>query len=291
MAWQIRVVRVLWVDIDHVTVDEVHARIKAAGLPEPSIIVNSGNGCHVYWLLSEPYLIDDVGDPEPVFVEFVEQGPDKKKKVRKYRLDEQEKFYLDVKANVPALSQKAQLLQDILAGVASKIGGDHTTDLSRLLRVPGTMNRKDERNGREPVPCVLVECDPSRRYPLDPFAPFAAASPDRAHREKLAKVKLPSPRKLSPTKRDKYSELLLMCDTAAVGGRSEADFALCCFAIKAGTTKVEVWTDVQNVGKFAEGGERYFDRTWAAAQNEVRSQILTRVERSAKRHRRDCRRR
>ena len=36
---------------------------------------------------------------------------------------------------------------------------DNTSDLARVLRVPGTVNRK-----REPVPVRLVECHPERRY-------------------------------------------------------------------------------------------------------------------------------
>lgn len=50
-AWQIRVVRVLWTDMDNCTVDESTERCKAAGVPLPSIIVASGNGVHLYWLL------------------------------------------------------------------------------------------------------------------------------------------------------------------------------------------------------------------------------------------------
>jgi putative DNA primase/helicase len=46
--------RALFVDCDHVGVDEALARIAAAGLPEPSIVVGSGHGCHCYWLLTEP---------------------------------------------------------------------------------------------------------------------------------------------------------------------------------------------------------------------------------------------
>jgi len=276
-AWQIRVVRVLWCDVDHVTIEEVREPCKAAGLPEPSIIVSSGNGVHVYWILSEPFKIDDVGDPDPVYAEFVDQGEGKKKKVRKYRLDGEEKLYLDIKSNVLALGPKAQLVQDVLAAIAAKIGADHTTDLSRLLRLPGTLNRKDERNGKEPIPSTLVECDPTQRYPFGLFAPLVSESPAKVHREKLAKVQLPTPRKLSPTKRDKYSQLLAVCDVAKVGQRSEADFALCCLAIKMGMSKSEVWADVHSVGKFAEAGERYFDRTWTAAETEVRTEILNRA--------------
>ncbi len=62
-AWQIRIVRCVWVDIDNITEEEARERIKAARLPSPSIVVWSGNGVHIYWLLEEPYLIDDVGAP------------------------------------------------------------------------------------------------------------------------------------------------------------------------------------------------------------------------------------
>jgi hypothetical protein len=284
-AWQIRTIRVLWADIDHVTVDEARERIKVAGLPEPSIVVNSGNGVHVYWLLDEPYIVDDCGDPKPVYVEFIDQGEGKKKKPRKYRLDGDEKLWLDIPSNVPPLSPKAELVQDVLTGIASKIDADHTTDLARLLRVAGTMNRKDERNGKQPIPCTLVVCEPNRRYPFDLFVPLAEASPDRLHREKLAKVKLPTPRKLSPTKRDKYSGFLAACNMAEVGQRSQADFGLCCFAIKSGMAKTEVWADVHNVGKFAEGGDRYFGLTWAAAETKVREEIAQSAAASTSRER------
>ena len=71
-------------DIDNCKPDEARERCKAAGPPEPSGIVASGNGAHLYWFLSEPYLIDDVGTPPPVFTDFIDQGDGKKKKRRKY---------------------------------------------------------------------------------------------------------------------------------------------------------------------------------------------------------------
>lgn len=42
---------VLWADYDDMALSEVRERI--AGLPEPSIIVSSGHGIHLYWLLKE----------------------------------------------------------------------------------------------------------------------------------------------------------------------------------------------------------------------------------------------
>ncbi len=74
LAWQIRTVRVLWADLDDVTPDQALAACESAGLPRPTAIVNSGGGCHLYWMLSDPYLIDDVGKPAKVY----DVWPDKK---------------------------------------------------------------------------------------------------------------------------------------------------------------------------------------------------------------------
>jgi hypothetical protein len=192
LSWQIRRVRVLWADLDHCTVEEALRRCEQAGLPRPTVVVSSGNGVHLYWALAEPYLIDDVGDPPAVLKEWIERGPEKKKLVRCYiRGEGRQRIYLflrdektggDSKVHNPEcewgdLSLKARHVQDVLAGLAAKIGGDHTTDLARLLRLPGTLNHKDERNSKEPVPCVLVECDSTRRYPISHFERFAVESP------------------------------------------------------------------------------------------------------------------
>ena len=48
---------VLHVDVDGVSdVGVVLARVDDVGLPEPTIVVSSGGGCHVYWRLREPEL-------------------------------------------------------------------------------------------------------------------------------------------------------------------------------------------------------------------------------------------
>jgi hypothetical protein len=47
--------RSLFADFDGgATVDGALARVSAAGLPHPSIVISSGHGAHVYWLLGEP---------------------------------------------------------------------------------------------------------------------------------------------------------------------------------------------------------------------------------------------
>ena len=280
-AWQIRTIRTLWADVDNCGPEVAIDRCEKAGLPRPSIVVNSGSGGHLYWLLAEPFKIDDAGDPLPVHVEFIQNG--EKRKPHRFLIDPTtgEKLSLDARQNVPELSPKAVFIQDVLAGIASKIQGDHTTDLARILRVPGTLNRKNERNGAPPKPCVLLECVPDRRYPIGLFQGYADAAPSKVRREQLAAVKLPSPRKLSAGRRDRFEELKTVCAVADVGARSEADYALCCYAVEQGQTQADVWAEVQRIGRFAESGEGYFQRTWQAAGRRTREKKLDKAKRKA----------
>jgi len=280
-AFQIRRINTLWCDIDDThDLTALSERIKAAGLPEPSVIVDSGNGFHVYWVLESPYLIDDCGDPPPIKTEWIQNGDGKKP--HKFYVDgDGEKHYLRTKADEPPLSDKAQHITDILQGVAAAIGGDHTFDLARILRVPGTLNRKNQRNGTPPVPCRMVKFSPELKYPIETFASFAEKSPAKAEREKIAKVKLPKPKKLTPKREDGLNERILLCDTAPQGARSEVDFSLLCWCIEQGIDRQEVWSRVQGVGKFAERGERYFSATWEKAASQTREKIWSKANRKA----------
>ena len=290
-AFQVRVVRVLWADLDHCTPEEALQRCEKAGLPRPSIVVRSGHGIHLYWLLAEPCLIDDAADPPPVRKEWVEL-PDGKKRPRNYvelaSGGREYEFFADPQTGGDSkrknptfpdqLSAKAVYAQQVLQGIANRIGGDHTQDLSRLLRLPCTLNRKDERNGQEPVPCELVTCDPGLRYAFAEFEQFANFSSDRVRDEALAKIRLPK-RKLTQSRLEKLSDHINCCLTA--DDRSQADFALCCFAIRQGLDKEEVWKPVAEVGKFGERGRAYFDQTWDKAEERVRKTIYDNLQRKA----------
>lgn len=159
-VWQIRTVRNLWADLDGVSADQAIARCDAAELPRPSIVVRSGNGVHLYWCLDSPVILDDYeSDPLPIRVEYGEANPETgKRKAKPYIVEggdkSEERTYLTA-ATRPELSEKANQVQDTLSGIAKKIGGDHTHDMTRLLRLPGTLNRKNERNGERPRPCEV----------------------------------------------------------------------------------------------------------------------------------------
>lgn len=281
LAWQIRTIRTLWVDIDNVSIAEAAERMANGKLPKPSILVNSGNGVHAYWLLEEPYLIDDVGDPPPIETEWVEgkAGPNRP---RKYFMEDGERIYLHGCRHARRVSPKGRHAQDLLAGIANACGGDHATDLSRLLRLAGSYNRKDERNGQAPKMTELVECNSDLRFPISAFEPFKVESPDSARERKIAAIPLATPRKsLSPSRADKLGKSIARSANAQEGSRSEADFALCCCAIRDCIAREDLWGRVEKIGKFAEAGRDYFDRTWDKAEYEVRASKLESFE---KRH-------
>lgn len=272
-AWQIRTVRVLWSDIDDAQPQEAVGRARPSGLPDPSIVVASGRGVHLYWLLAEPYVIDDAGDPPPVHTLWTDGAGGRK--AHEYILDPatRERLPMDARQNIPPLSAKAEYLQDLLVGIAGKVGGDHVQDLARLLRIPGTMNRKDQRNGKAPVPCELVELAAGRRYPIGDFASLAAESPARRRRQQVAQVRLPQRPKVTKRQTDRLHDLVNACAVADVGARSEADFALCCYTVEQGLPRDQVWSEIAGVGKFAEAGERYFALTMAAAEQHTRERL------------------
>ena len=282
-AWQVRIVRGLWADVDTCKPEEALPNIKAAGLPDPSISISTGRGGQFYWLFDSPFLIDDAADPLPVMQEWLEQEGKEKKFKREFIIQPEtnRRLYLDQPQNAQELTTKAQFIQDVAAGIASVIGGDHTHDLSRLLRLPGTMNRKDEKNGRKPIPCEIVEFHPTRLYPFAIFAPRAAKSPNKVEREKVASICLPEPRKLGQKAKDTLQELIAISNVAPIGTRSGVDWNLVCFAIERGIERAELWNMVQGVGKFAEGKEQYFAKTWDKAAGHTRQKIYDKLVQKA----------
>lgn len=149
-ACMIRTVRCLWADLDGCGPAEALERIKVAPLPPPTMLVNSGNGVHVYWKLTEPYRITDAGPACQVI-----SGKWQDDTGRRH-----DKYVLGpggVKLPIPEVSPQGQMVEDVLAGICEAIGGDeHAVDLARILRLPGTPNLKDGRNGAPPKSCTLV---------------------------------------------------------------------------------------------------------------------------------------
>lgn len=119
----------LWADIDikgpaHKAEDlppDLDAALAIANCTElvPSLIVHSGNGIQAWWVFKEPVVFEDEGD-------------------------------------IRAASELVQRWQAILLNDAKKSGYriDPTHDLARVMRLPGTFNRKDPAN---PKPVTFTD--------------------------------------------------------------------------------------------------------------------------------------
>jgi len=259
---QIRVVRCLWSDLDSCTVEQALERCRQAGLPLPSIIVRSGHGVHLYWLLAEPYLIDDAGEPFPIWRKYDQAT----RRNRYYRNAEK----TDEVFPKTFVSPKCHAIKQVIKGIAKQIGGDHTEDLARMMRLPGTLNRKDCRNGKEPALCELVEIDKTRKYHLTEFGRFRFTEPARPPSQD-SKGLPPSEYsgvsfdKLSKYRHQEFAKRYHDSEKAVVGERSDLDFELVRYAQFCRLDEDAVWDTVQNISKFAERGRGYFDTTWQNA--------------------------
>jgi hypothetical protein len=123
----------------------------------------------------------------------------------------------------------------------------------------------------------LLKCDSEERYAIELFEQFAGNSPARKQRENIALIPLPKKQRMTGKRQDRLHDLIAGSVAADVGQRSEADYALICFAIESGLPQAEVWSQISGVGKFAEGGERYFQRTWNKAVSHTRERIFAKA--------------
>lgn len=141
----------LWADVDFGTVGHKPGRglplppdaaaawqlVNDSGLPAPSLWVHSGGGLYPWWMLDEPLVLDD--ESRPV---------------------------------VAALSAEWQQTLKRSAGRHGWEYGAGVGDLARVLRVPGTTNRKDP---DRPRPCRVVE-DNGTAYTLEELREALAAT-------------------------------------------------------------------------------------------------------------------
>lgn len=131
----------LWADVDFagdahtgkaLPADEADFQRLLAELPlRPSLIVDSGHGRHLYWLLHEPWLFTD--DSE---------------RTRAAHL--------------------AKAWHELVCTAAERLGWslENLGDLTRVLRLPNTVNRK---HPAAPVPVQLMQADYNRRFSIDKF--------------------------------------------------------------------------------------------------------------------------
>jgi hypothetical protein len=178
---------VLWADLDSKASSKssVWGHLQSFA-PAPSIVVDSGNGYHAYWLLRE----------------LVE-------------------------------GEEAELAMRTLA---RRIGGDHTHDVSRVLRVPGTTNYKNT----EDLLAVRILQFNTRRYRWSDFEADA-----KREERMVRKYDVPIGRERGEAGTPGWLEELIR-DGAPQGQRSEAAFKVCVWLARFGYSDGEIFSEFQN---------------------------------------------
>jgi len=130
----------------------------------------------------------------------------------------------------PAGPANAARYESVAQRLARRLGADHTWDLPRVLRVPGSLNGKP---GRPAVRSQLLELAPGVRYDL---ARFAAALPPQPRKDLSGLRGFRLSRSLSP----QTEGLIREGNDGTYPSRSEADFAVACYLVRAGHTDAEI---------------------------------------------------
>lgn len=173
----VRAISFLWADVDHVNEEEMQARLRGVPVP-PSMVVSSGGGFHLYWILDGYYSVDAE-------------------------------------------------LETALKRVAKWVGGDHTQNVNRLLRVVGSRNHGKTKGYEEPRDVKIVH-KLGARYALAEFSKSAIT---------YAGIKLP----------EKFKEAyILNGEVIGDGERSTRDFAVIKELLLAGHSDEEIVSIFEN---------------------------------------------
>lgn len=152
-----------------------------------------------------------------------------------------------------------------MKGIAKDIGGDHTHDPARILRVPSTYNYKDPDNA---VPVRLLRLDTTRRYRFSDFSEWV----DKAHEGRG------TPHSWFPAAQtyERRADLPpwldeLIANGAPRGSRSEQSFKAAVWLMRYGWSDTDIKQafagSPNGIGaKYAERGDRWLAVTLAAAR-------------------------
>jgi hypothetical protein len=172
------------------------------------------------------------------------------------------------------------IVRSLLPHFYRSFGGDHVQNLSRVLRPPGTMNYKNARCGRTPVPCNLRTCNSTRRFPLEMFLPWIRLAEQEAGLagagDSSTSVDAVDPRP-GHYRHPEVADLVSRLDRPAAD-RSRRDFAIVCDLLRLGLTRERIWELVSSRSKFESNGRTYFNVTVGNALRLVRHEQVSHPE-------------
>ena len=244
-------------------------RIRGVELPEPSALISSGGGTHVYWLLGEDVVVSDAFQ-RPIWCEYINKKTGEV--FQKYQEDCVKNYFSitadgereDFGENGPPVGEIAARFEDILNGLAIALGADtNCTDVARILRLPGTLNPKYA----PPVPVQIVTLNDGK-HPLSIFEDFLVPKERVTAVITTAVTVDVGDGYYTPGTETSLAGLedeIEACAFAPKGLRSDRDHELIFEAIRQDVNPDVLWEEVQSISKFADRGRSYFDHTWQKA--------------------------
>ena len=162
-----------YADFDGTTPERALQTIREAGLPEPSIVVASGGGTHVYWLLEEQE-------------DNLEAWKERMKWIA-YSLGSSVADHLP-KPGKDATDEEKARLKKLRKEVLARNGAadDGVCDIQRLSRVPGFINRKPD-YAHCPPQTKMLKCDKNLRFSWKDLQPKCKSPTDGVPHERPPK--------------------------------------------------------------------------------------------------------
>jgi hypothetical protein len=128
-----------------------------------------------------------------------------------------------------------------LRALAEYLQGDTgVADAARIMRLPGTLNVKDPAN---PLPCLLLECDPERRFNPSDFDAYFTPAPVRQE---------PTPTQATPTgerRKPARATMDFLASGAPEGERNDRAFKAACDLAGCGYPQDETLTRILDAAR------------------------------------------
>lgn len=177
--------------------------------------------------------------------------------------------YWKLDGGLDIIPRNVEYVKKIIYGFASSVGGDtKSTNLERILRVPGTKNLKDERRPKD-VTCIYSH---PRAYNISEFEEYMMDTPVKIGAESISVGSFgsdPPPRLYKDLAVNKWLQIVWRGErTSGDTSRSGNDFALAIRLFKLGYTPEEVCACLMAYehGKAPIEQRRYIDFTVGRAK-------------------------